>query len=303
MGSEWLETVALFISWANDKLADWQSGGCDLEDPDDSDPDPTLVYVSPLGASGMAVTVYRAAVHATVGSYEDLEHVLHLRAKSGVTQDQSEAGLQALAARIAVAWAAWWNDQQNTVAGVLNNQATRYMFHPMLTYDHITMSCLTYPGGWKDEAAKVVNPPETVTPSTQYNFPTPLVGGSTGDKALPSEVALCLTLLTDQVGKRTRGRVYLGGLGATVMAPASSDGSIAGLFDFGNVKTVAKRFGVDIIDGLHTDSAATAEVNIVSRIGGTSRGVGGVRVGQVPDSQRRRRWHQPENAFLAWGTA
>ena len=303
MGSQW-ETLALLLFWANDRLSAWTSTSpiCE-ETPEDPDPDPTLLYLSPLGDPSMSVTVYRAAVHATVGSYEDLEHVLHLRAKTGVTQDQSETGLQALAARIGVAWAAWWADQQNTVGGVLNNQRTDTMFHPMLTYDHITMSCLTYPGGWLSEENKVVNPPVTVTPSTQWNFATPLVGGSTGDKALPSEVALCLTLLTDTAGKRTRGRVYLGGLGATVMAPADSDGSIAGLFNFSYVKTVAKRFGVDIIDGLHNDEAAQAEVNVVSRIGGSSRGVGGIRVGQVPDSQRRRRWHQPENAYLAWGTA
>jgi hypothetical protein len=120
--------------------------------------------------------------------------------------------------------------------------------------------------------------------------------------ALPNEVACCLTLLTDTPGKSTRGRVYLGGLSAQFM-DTGYVGSTAGLFVGSLVHEVAARFGNHVINGLHNDSDAQAEVNIVSRVHGSSRGVGGVRVGIVPDSQRRRRRSQPENKYLAWGTA
>jgi hypothetical protein len=292
MGSEWAETVALILAWANGRLASWQSGGCDLKDPDDPDPDPTLAYVSPLGAPGMTVSVYRAAVHATYGSFEDLEHVLHLRPKGGITPDTSAAGCLALAARIGAAWSAWWND--TTAGAYTSTLATKTFFNPSLAYDQINISYLTYPGGG--------DPPETVTPTQQWSFSAPLAGTSTNQYPLPAEVACALTFLTDTAGPTTRGRMYLGGLTADWMDNAGGP-EIAGLFVGFLPRLMGYRFGAKVIDGLHTDEAAQAEIHVVSRKNGSSRGVGGVRVGSVPDSQRRRRWHQPENPVLVWGSA
>lgn len=240
----------------------------------------------------MSVSVYRAAVHATMGSYEDLEHVLHFRPKGGVTPDTSEAGCLALAARIGAAWALWWNDTTDYSGS--GTTATKVFFSPQLTYDKIVMSYLTYPGGG--------DPPETVTPSAEWSFGTPLVGAASSAKTLPAEVACCLTLLTDTPGGRTRGRMYLGGLTTSFLDPDET-AAVAGLFQTQIVGAVAHRFGVKVVDGIHVDDEAEAELHVVSRVGGSSRGVGGIRVGAVPDSQRRRRWHQPENPQLAWGTA
>lgn len=301
MGSEWLETTALWLGWANGRLSEWQSGGCDLEEPGDSDPDPTLAWLSTLGAPRMSVSVYRAAIHATYGPYEDLEHVLHLRAKSGITQDTTETGLLALAARIGAAWSAFWDDT-TVYDGLLSGSATKSLFSSVLAYDKITMSYLTYPGDWFDEAHTKVNPPVTVTPSTEWTFSSPLAGTNTTEAVLPFEVALCLTLLTDTAGRRTRGRLYLGGLTSTMLANPTHAAVEQGFFNR-YPEAVGHRFGVKVIDGIHVDEAATAEVNIVSRIGGSARGVGGVKVGAVPDSQRRRRWHMPENSQLVWGSA
>jgi hypothetical protein len=301
IGADWLETVGLIVAWANGKLSDWQSGGCDLEDPGHSDPDPTLVWFSTLGAPRMSVNVYRAAIHATYGPFEDLEHVFHLRAKSGVTQDTTESGLQALAARVGDAWSTFWNDT-TVYDSLLSGTATKACFTSALAYDKIDMSYLTYPGDWLDEATKKVNPPVTVTPTTTWTFSSPLPGTNTTEYCLPFEVALCLTLLTDTAGRRTRGRVYLGGLTHTFLNSPSGGASTQGFFNR-YPEAIGHRFGVDFVDGLHNDTAAQAELNIVSRIGGSSRGVGGVKAGHVPDSQRRRRWHMPENPALVWGSA
>lgn len=287
-----LETVAGIVAQALKYLNRWtRSQQCD-PDPDDPDPDPRMAYLAPDLGAGLSVSVYRAAVHATVGTYEDLEHVLHLRPKGGITPDTDETGCLALAARIAVAWAAWWNstvDYDNS-----GTQPTKLFFSQHLTYDKITMSYLTFPGG--------NDPPDTVTPSCVYNFPSPLVGTNGTAVTLPLEVALCLTLLTDTTGPTTRGRTYLGGLGTGVLDPAAG-AAIAGLFSPPLVHAIGHRFGLSVVDGIHNDAAAQGELHVVSRKNGSSRGVGGIRVGQVPDSQRRRRWHQPENPSLVWGTA
>ena len=290
VGSSGLETALGVLDKANQYLR--RFGGSCSGELDPNDPDPPVLYLAPdLGAPSVAVSVFRVSVHAALGSVEELQHVLHLRQKSGVTADTSTAGCNALAARVGAAWSTYWT----ATTGPAGSATSEY-FHNQLSYDKILVSYVEYPGG----NAK----PNVITPTTQWNFSTPLAGTAADQMkwALPNEVALCLTLLTDQPGRRTRGRVYLGGLSMGIIAQDQSAAG-AGLFHATKVHDIAERFGTHIIDGIHNDSAAEAEVNIVSRAGGSSRGVGGIRVGVVPDSQRRRRRNQNENKVLAWGTA
>lgn len=292
-GTSLVETAAQVLAYANQFLARWAEDCTGELDPED--PDPRLLWVAHnLEEGPMSVSVYQAVVHAANGSAEDLSHVLHLRPKSGVTPDTSAAGCLALAARIGAAWSAWWADT-TTYFGIAG--PTSLVFVPYLSYDRITVSYLTYPGGGGDT--------DVVQGGTTWNFTTPLAGTATmtAKKSLPLEVACCLSFLTDINTPSTRGRMYLGGLHSDVWMATAATEPTYGLFAFDIAKRTAQSFGDKVIDGLHNDSAAQAEINVVSRKNGSSRGVGGIKIGQVPDSQRRRRWHQAENKTLVWGTA
>ena len=292
VGSSLIETAAQIIGYANTLLARWNAGTCAAEVDDPEDPDPRLLYVAPEIGGSVSVDCYRTIVHATLGPAEDLAHVFHLVPKGGVTQDSSSAGLSALAARVGAAWTDWWNDttSSNGLSG-----ATKANFVTQLAYDKITITYVSYPGS----NAK----PTPLSGTTQWNFSTPLAGTSTTNTmSLPNEVACCVTLLTDTSGRRTRGRFYLGGLDPVAWMDAFTTPANYGLFKTSTARGVAGRFGTLVVGGLHDDATAQAELNVVSRVGGSARGVGGIKVGVVPDSQRRRRWHQQENKTLVWGT-
>lgn len=291
--SELVETLAGLLNQANTRLRSWTDQTCAAELDDPNDPDPRLLWVAGDYGGTVSVDVYRVTVHAALGPVEDLSHVFHLRPKSGVTQDTTAAGCAGLAARVGAAWTNWWND---TTVWYSQSVATKSLFASELSYDKIQVSYLTYPGGGVK--------PTVNTPTVTWNFSTPLAGtASTSELSLPLEVACCVTLLTDQTGRRTRGRFYLGGLSANAWMQAETTAANFGLFNSNTPNAVAKRFGLLVIDGIHTDASAQAEFNVVSREGGSARGVGGVKVGVVPDSQRRRRRHQNENKTLVWGTA
>ena len=292
-GASAVETLAQVLAYANSLSGRWNDQTCEAELDDPDDPDPRILWIAPDLESSVSVDAYRVVVHAALGTVEDLSHVFHLRPKSGVTQDTSAAGLAALAARVGAAWTAWWNDTTVTAG---TSTSTKTFFSPALSYDKILVSYLTYPGG----TAK----PVTNTPTVTWNFSTPLAGTAPGTNvSLPNEVACCVTLLTDTSGKRTRGRFYLGGMDGSQWMYAQSLSSNQGMFQASPPQCVAGRFGVKVIDAVHLDATAQAEFNVLSRVGGSARGVGGIKVGLVPDSQRRRRFHQNENKSLVWGTA
>lgn len=291
-GASAVETALQVLAYANRFLSRWADTCSGELDPDD--PDPRLLWVAPeLEGGQLSVSVYQAVVHAANGPSEDLSHILHLRPKGGVTPDTTGAGCLALAERVGAAFDAWFADNASTyLGGPVSDQFVRY-----LSYDRITVSYLTFPGG----SVK----PEVVTGGHTWNWAAPLIGTGpfSAQPTLPLEVACCLSFLTDLNTPSTRGRVYLGGLHLGGWMDDAGTAAAYGLFDFNCAKKIADAFGRKIVDGLHNDTLAQAELNVVSRKNGSARGIGGIKVGVVPDSQRRRRWHQAENKFLAWGSA
>ena len=291
--SSLVETLAGLLDQANTRLRSWTDQTCAAELDDPNEPDPRLLWIAGDYGAAVSVDVYRAVVHAANGPAEDLAHVFHLRPKGGVTPDTSAAGCAALAARIGAAWSAWWSD---TTSNNGYSAVTSGAFAPGLSYDRIIVSWVTYPGGGVK--------PTVNTGGVTWSFSSPLVGsGPTSNNSLPLEVAACVTLLTDTTGKRTRGRFYLGGLEGQQWMNIQGNDTSYGTFKQATARGIAGRFGTKVIDGIHNDALAQAEFNVVSRQGGSSRGIGGIKMGIVPDSQRRRRRHQQENKFLVWGTA
>lgn len=130
--------------------------------------------------------------------------------------------------------------------------------------------------------------------STQVSpFPTFNMNGSATTPSLPYEVSLALSLNTNWRGSsRFRGRLYLPPMAVEVMGPV-------GQFDSSKVEPVGADFGSSVLGAV--EAATDYEAHVISQKYGTSAKITGVRVGKVPDSQRRRRRDRPEAYFQAWG--
>lgn len=103
---------------------------------------------------------------------------------------------------------------------------------------------------------------------------------------LPVETSICASLMTSVLGRRGRGRIYLPPNGTGCLS--TSDGSINSTYT-GNVATAAAQLMRDLI----ADPVALGGVNVEPIVTGdpfTRYGrINAVRVGNVMDSQRRRR--------------
>jgi len=127
-------------------------------------------------------------------------------------------------------------------------------------------------------------------PSAIYQFTAPLVGTAAGS-ALPPEVALAVTLRAPIIGRRGRGRIYLPGLGTTVLA---ADGTT-------NPATASavKNAMVTLVTNLQ-DMPGTEDygpiVCVTSAGQATAVRPSEVRVGSHLDAQRRRQ-HQATETY------
>lgn len=130
--------------------------------------------------------------------------------------------------------------------------------------------------------------------STQVSpFAATGMNGSGGGVSLPYEVSCALSLNTNWRGSsRFRGRLYLPPMIVGVMTSG-------GQFDSMQVEPIASGFGTAVLAGV--EAATDYEAHVISQKFGTSAKITGVRVGKVPDSQRRRRRDRPEAYFQAWG--
>jgi hypothetical protein len=296
-GSEALETLANMVSWTNSQIAGWAFSTCALvEYPDDDSGDPTLFTISP-GGSVTTVQLVKAQIIATNGSYEGSSNIIHFAAKSGFSGTLDEAELAATAVKIRDAWAAFGASTAHSVGDATSS--TKTYISGAVAYSRVTCSLVTYTSG------RPPPKPHVDVGGQSASFPPSGAGsfaGGTADPQLPLEVACCMTLWTDTHGRSTRGRLYLGGLCTTIMN-TSGTGTGTGMFNTNIVGSLAARLGYDFIAALVADTEMHWNPVILSRVNATTRGIGGVSVGQVPDSQRSRRWSQPENKVLRWGTA
>jgi hypothetical protein len=116
---------------------------------------------------------------------------------------------------------------------------------------------------------------------------TPIQGGTTGG-SLPGQISLVVSLTTPF----SRGRAHIGRVYPPPLAP-SVQISATGLVPSGNIVSYMGTFktmlnGIRAIPGLGAPA-------VMSKIGtGISIGISGLRVGQVYDTQRRRRSSLPE---------
>lgn len=103
---------------------------------------------------------------------------------------------------------------------------------------------------------------------------------------LPPETSICVSLMTPVLGRRGRGRFYLPPNASGCLA--SNDGSITSVYT-GNVATAAATFVGDLV----ADPVSLIGVNVDPIVTGAPFAKYGridqVRVGNVMDSQRRRR--------------
>lgn len=128
--------------------------------------------------------------------------------------------------------------------------------------------------------------PAVLVPTQFANFTVGNTGSDTPTTRLPWEVAMCLSLTTGLRGSRNNGRFYLGPLDGAVMNAAPG-----GLFTPLTAQGIGTAFAA-FLRRLNTNTGN--RVHVLSKSYATSVGVTGVRVGIVPDAQRRRRKSEAE---------
>jgi len=214
----------------------------------------------------------RTQIVAALSTDEEVVHVHNWRHST-----QENAPLDATTVKIV------GNAVRNGFAQFLSTQGAK--FPTALQYKEVRASALTQVNPGED--------PEWPLP-TQVSPFAANTGGTASDITLPYEVACCLTLNTNTRGtSRFRGRTYLGPFSAGMMG---SNGN----FDPTKVNALATAFGTDVIASV--EASTDYELHVISQKYGTSAKVTGVKVGQVPDSQRRRRRDRVENYYQAWGS-
>lgn len=232
-------------------------------------------------------TMWRVTVHAKLGTVEEAANVLHYIDGQGgnANRDDTEVGARIVADLIRGYWSAFLASPCVLPAGILT---IRDLFAPTCTWDEVRVARVTlngYPKGGKANGTVNYNV------DTQYSpFPLPLpVGGGTQD--MPYEVACAVSLGTGVRGPSHRGRIYLGPLNRDVAGPD-------GLFQPGMAQPVANAFKAHLLDAPATLNPPLQLVVGSVRLG-SAFPVTQVRVGVVPDSQRRRRRSQAEDYHVA----
>lgn len=240
--------------------------------------------------------VLRVGVHAALGTDEEVLHVQQLVAGAGGTLEGLDAAdLAAIGGELETLWNNFLESEYITANKV------KSLLCSALTYDEMRLTLLDY----QTPPTK----PTVIIPTVYHTNAVPKSGTGSGTR-LPNQIAFNLTLLTAQRGRAQRGRVYLGGLVSGILGAD-------GLFNTANSRGVATKFGEQWVAGIAgaTFTGATslnlAVVSTHAHVGNVSTnayagpsalGVGGVKAGAVPDTQRRRRGNRPEQSYLCWGS-
>jgi hypothetical protein len=231
-------------------------------------------------------------VHGKVGTGEEVAHTFNLRTQPAPDIDQSPAQLTTLAGQIRDRWQAFLT---TALPGGL--PAVQNYLSGNLTYDEVRVAYLEQlaPGINKKGEHDPAKRPNWIV-KTQYASFNPATAKGTGQVAndLPWEVAMCMTLNSNVRGRSFRGRSYLGPLSNGIMDPN-------GLLRPAIANGIAGAFGSVFVAGVNANTGA--QFQVISRTHLSAAPIQGVRVGVVPDSQRRRRRSQLEAYTQVWGTA
>jgi hypothetical protein len=223
-----------------------------------------------------------------IGTDEGVAHTLNVRSAPTADADKSEADIDGLATLVRDKWVAFLAATGPGGLPVAKSMPTllKYTEVRAAYLEQTTGAAITTHTSRKTghPVKDFAYPRPTYLVHTRYApFTTGNVGTST-QVPLPYEVACCLSLTTGQRGPRNRGRLYLGPLTQDLMGDS-------GNFDVNKIPQLATAFQ-GFIHSLNLDP--NWRVHVVSRAYATSVGVNGIRVGVVPDSQRRRRRSRPE---------
>jgi|SRR5664279_135548 len=248
----------------------------------------------------MTLDLWHVSVVAKCGGTEQSINVLNFVDGPGAGHTVDADGALMVATQVA----AKWHDMVAGVGIVAGDIALHSIIPTVVTWTEVRAARIRVTAATsRDPVAGALKPdgaPERhkifVTPKPEYLVPTqyasfanPVDVTGTGTDSLPFEVAMCLSLGTGLRGGRNRGRTYIGPLSHEVMA-----GGAPGMFNLANSLGAASAFKHKIVDGLAGDALPLQLVAASMRYA-TSRPVTEVRVGSVPDSQRRRRRSQLEN--------
>jgi len=233
----------------------------------------------------MAIRIIRATVHGKIGTDEEVAHVLNLRTSPTPDVDQDAAALKTLGGQLRDLWSDFLSTGVTPYGQ--GTQVRGYM-PAQIQYDEIRLAYLEIVPGVR---------PRYLVP-TQY---VPYAGLRTGggglaqpngtNTPLPYEVAMALSFNTEFRGRSHRGRMYLGPLTAAVMGTDGNFGDQAA--------AIGQAFGDKVVRGLVVNTGA--DLHVLSEKYGYSYPVQGVRVGRVPDSQRRRRRSRQEVYVQSYG--
>lgn len=231
-----------------------------------------------------------ATINAKLGDVETITHTMNFRTAPTADADQDQAAISTFAGQLRDIWATWMAAEIGTTG-----KTPASFLSTSVQYQDVTAAYLEQTAGAtlgtrpSHKSAGLVRtfayPRPTYLVDTQYAPFTPAVGGTNNQPQLPNEVACCVSMQTGLRGPRNRGRLYLGGLTADLMASG-------GVFDATKVGQISTAMA-DLVHRINTGTGA--RLHVVSRAYATSVGINGVSVGQVPDSQRRRRRSQLEN--------
>lgn len=166
-------------------------------------------------------------------------------------------------------------DYLNSIAGTAQAAWTTFMttcageFSPSVSFTGVSVRRIL-PSGRSSELA-------------EKSPATPTVGA--GSAGMPNQIATCLTLLSQTPGRSGKGRIYLPLLGATLTA---GTGRIV-------TATVTKIAGASVVllntlnNVLTAQSGTVVAIQSQAAVNGGSHPVRSIRVGDVFDTQRRRR--------------
>jgi hypothetical protein len=238
----------------------------------------------------MSTLLYRATIHGKYGTTEEMCNVMHFVPTPQGQPPLAEVTVpmvQAAADAVRDAWLAFLN---TTFSGPLagGESDVKAIFSSNLTFDEVRCAAVTLNG---------YNPPATARGSVAFNVPTQysffapgLTGTNSTDNA--SEVACRVSFGTGQRGKSARGGIYLGPLGTHIQVGG-------GLFE----STLPAKVGAAFLHSFQTPLLTATPVNLQLVVGSVRHGsalpVTVIRIGRVPDSQRRRRRRLVENYVTA----